>query len=163
MSESLNCYFYKYAGDPRVANKQFPPPEQAEYSCATIQPIEPLSDLEIRLIIDYPVQSGANVKPAVMNCNYVAIDGLYYKITNKERLPAKSLAIYATIDGLTSYWNQVSQCEGFCKRAGNKVDGYISDPVLQTYPERYNKCAPFTATSGGGFSNENQIILTYIK
>ena len=161
MSESLNCNFYKYSGDPRVANKVFP--DTPEYSCSTIQPLEPLSDLEIRLIIDYPNPEEGRTKPKVMDCNYVAIDGLYYKITNKERLPASSLAIYATIDGLASYWNQISQCEGFCKRAGNKVDGYISDPVLQTYPERYNKCGKFTATAGGGFSNENQIILTYIK
>lgn len=159
MSESLNCYFYKYEGDPRVADKQFPAPEHAEYSCSTIQPLEPLSDLDIRLIIDYPVQSGENVKPPVMNCNYVAIDGLYYKITNKERLPANALAIYATIDGVTSYWSQISSCAAICKRSTDKLNSFIYDPMYQTYTAPFNSYGSF----GSSFGNETQIVLTYIK
>ena len=157
MSESLNCNFYKYAGDPRVADKQFP--QIPEYSCSTIQPLEPLSDLDIRLIIDYPVQSGVNEKPKVMNCNYVAIDGLYYKITNKERLPANALAIYGTIDGLTSYWGQISSCAAICKRSTDKLNSFIYDPMYQTYTAPFNSYGSF----GSSFGNETQIVLTYIK
>lgn len=125
MAESLNCAFYKYTGDPRVANKSFPPPDQADYSCALITPLEPLSDIDVKLIISYPDNTAG--KPAVMTANYVAIDGLYYQITNKERLPGNALAIYATIDGLLSYWGQVSLCNGTCARNETRYNSQFAD------------------------------------
>ena len=122
MAESLNCAFYKYMGDPRVANKSL---GSAVHSCALIKPLEPLSDIEVRLIINYPDNTAG--KPAVMETNYVAIDGLYYQITNKERLPGIALAIYATIDGLLSYWGQVSQCNATCARSETKYNSQFAD------------------------------------
>lgn len=147
MSESLSCNFYKYTGDPRVANKNL---GSAIYTCSSIKPLEPLSDLDIKLIIDYPYHvenfpnsgdqstypSEGSQVPAVMGANYVAIDNLYYKITNKERLPANGLAIYATIDGLLSYWTEVSGCPCVCERSSTIYNSDIKDskyPVLQKY------------------------------
>lgn len=131
MSESLNCNFYKYTGDPRVANKNL---GSAIYTCSSIQPLEPLSDLDIKLIIDYPNNSLG--KPEVMDCNYVAIDNLYYKITNKERLPANGLAIYATIDGLLSYWTEVQECNGTCARSESVYNSQFVDPKYMLIQNR---------------------------
>ena len=122
MSESLNCDFYRYTGDPRVANKNL---GSAVYQCSSIKPVEPLSDLDIRLIIGYP--DNENGTPAVMSANYVAIDNKYYQITNKERLPANSLAIYGTIDGLMSYFGEVSACDCVCARNSEQYNSQFVD------------------------------------
>ena len=119
MSETLNCNFYKYTGDPRTANKAV---GNVIYTCSSIQPLEALNDLDIKLIIDYPD------KPAVMDCNYVAIDNKYYKITSKDRLTARGLAIYATIDGLLTYWGEVSNCPSVVERSTVKYNSEINDP-----------------------------------
>lgn len=154
MSESLNCDFYKYTGDPRVANKNL---GTAVYQCSSIKPVEPLSDLDIRLIIGYP--NNENGTPAVMSANYVAIDNKIYQITNKERLPANSLAIYATIDGLMSYWGEVSACDSICKRSTGGTNAFINDPYYQTYSDSSNGRGLFN----NSFSDGLQIILTYVK
>ena len=154
MSESLNCDFYKYTGDPRVANKNL---GSAVYQCSSIKPVEPLSDLDIRLIIGYP--ENENGTPAVMSANYVSIDNKYYQITNKERLPANSLAIYATIDGLMSYWGEVSACDSICKRSTNGTNAFINDSYYQTYSDSSNGRGIFN----NSFSDGLQIILTYVK
>ena len=165
MSESLNCNFYKYTGDPRVANKDLGV-GNIVYTCNSIKPLEALNDLDIKLIIDYPYfindqgktidrktsleVNGVNVypaglpnagqiiptKPFLMDANYVAFDKHYYKITSKERLNANSLAIYATIDGLLSYWTEVSGCPCVCERSSTIYNSDIKDskyPVLQKY------------------------------
>lgn len=147
MSESLSCNFYKYTGDPRVANKNL---GSAIYTCSSIKPLEPLSDLDIKLIIDYPYHvenfpnngdqstypSEGSQVPAVMKANYVAIDNLYYKITNKERLPANGLAIYATIDGLLSYWSEVKECDGTCARSESVYNSQFVDPKYMLIQNR---------------------------
>lgn len=158
MSESLNCNFYKYTGDPRVANKAL---GNVIYTCSSIKPLEALNDLDIKLIIDYPYfideqgktidrktnleVNGVNVypaglpnagqiipvKPFLMDANYVAFDKYYYRITSKERLTANSLAIYATIDSLKSYWNEIKNCEAIGLRSGNNKTLYIPDNKMK--------------------------------
>ena len=152
MAEPLSCIFYKYTGDPRVANKAL---GNAVHTCPLIKPLEPLSDLDIRLIIDYPDEEGT---PKVMSANYVAIDNKYYQITNKERLPGHALAIYATIDGLKTYWDEISACNGIVQRTGT-TNSYIYDPYYQTYLRSYVSYAPFS----GKFSDDYQIVLSYVK
>lgn len=155
MSESLNCIFYKYTEDPRVAYKNL---GDSVYDCESIKPVEPLSDLDIRLIIGYP--NNETGTPAVMNANYVAIDNKYYQITNKERLPANSLAIYATIDGLMSYWDEVKECDAIIQRSSNGTDSYIPDPYYQTYG---NYELDTIASKDSPFSDGYQFVLTYLK
>lgn len=170
MAESLNCIFYTYTGDPRVANKNL---GTAVHTCSVIAPIEPLSDLDIKLIIDYPYhvanypetgdsstypESGSQT-PAVMSANYVAIDNLYYQITNKERLNGNALAIYATIDGMKSYWGEISACDSICKRSSNGTDSFIPDATMQTYG--HSQIDTIAGTSP--FSSGYQFILTYLK
>lgn len=187
MSESLNCNFYKYTGDPRVANKSFDS-TNIVYTCSSIKPIEPLSDLDIKLIIDYPYfideqgktidrktnleVNGINVypaglpnageviptKPFLMDANYVAFDKHYYKITNKERLTANSLAIYATIDGLKSYWGEVKECEGTCARSESVYNSQFVDPKYMLIQNR-----EIETINIGDFSNfgDVKIIMCY--
>ena len=165
MSESLNCNFYKYTGDPRVANKSFDS-TNIVYTCSSIKPLEALNDLDIKLIIDYPYfideqgktidrktnleVNGVNVypsglpnagqviptKPFLMDANYVAFDKMWYKITSKERLTANSLAIYATIDGLKSYWTEVKECEGTCARSESVYNSQFVDPKYMLIQNR---------------------------
>ncbi len=157
MAESLNCDFYIYTGDPRRANKglsgQIP-----VHSCSSIAPLEALSDTQVRLIIDYPVQTG-NARPAVMCANYVSIDTMWYKITSKERLTGGSLAINAEIDGIYSYLSGVLASPAVVRRSSGSVDSYIHDPLYTPYPDSFNAYAPFS----GSFSGDSQIVLTYVK
>ena len=153
MGEPLNCAFYKYMGDPRVANKSL---GSAVHSCALIKPLEPLSDIEVRLIISYPDNSQG--KPAVMTANYVAIDGLYYQITNKERLPGNALAIYATLDGLLSYWNYVKNCPVIFARSSNSAAPDFQDPKFVI------ECGYETDTQHiGSLGDGSTIVLGYVK
>lgn len=171
MAESLSCNFYTYTGDPRVANKSM---GTAIHTCSTIEPLEALSDLDIKLVINYPyhvagytnTSSGASVYPsegsqvpAVMSANYVAIDNKYYQITNKERLTGNALAIYATLDGLMSYWSEVSNCDAIIDRAGDQSNSYISDPYYATYPNSFVS----VIASGESFSPDYDIIVSYVK
>lgn len=157
MAESLNCNFYVYTGDPRRADKGLAN-QTAVHSCSSIAPLEALSDTQIKLIIDYPVQSG-NTRPAVMGCNYVAIDDLWYKITNKERLTGGALAIYGEIDGIYSYLSGVLASPAVVRRSSGSVDSYIHDHLYTPYPDSFNAYAPFS----GSFSGDSQIVLTYVK
>lgn len=153
MAESLNCAFYKYMGDPRVANKSL---GSSVHSCALIKPLEPLSDIEVRLIINYPDNTAG--KPAVMTANYVAIDGLYYQITNKERLPGNALAIYATLDGLLSYWNYVKNCPVIFARSSNEAAPDFQDPKFVI------ECGYETDTINiGSLGDGSTIVLGYVK
>lgn len=154
MAEALNCYFYTYYGDPRIANKNL---GSSVHSCAAIHPLEPLSDVQIRLIINYPDNSEG--KPAVMSANYVEIDGLYYHIDDKKRLPGGALEIIATIDGLLSYWGEISACDSICRRSSTGTNAYISDGLYQVYADSFNGRGVFN----NSFSNDVQIVLTYVK
>lgn len=154
MAEALNCFFYRYTGDPRIANKSLGSPV---YSCASIHPLEPLSDVQIRLIIDYPDNSSG--KPAVMDANYVAIDGLYYHIDDKKRLTGAALEIIATIDGLLSYWSEISVCDSICRRSSTGTNAFIQDSLYQVFADSFNGRGVFN----NAFSNDVQIVLTYVK
>lgn len=157
MAESLNCNFYIYTGDPRRADKGLAN-QTASHSCSNIAPLEAMSDTQIKLIIDYPVQSG-DTRPAVMDCNYVAIDTLWYKITSKERLTGGALAIYGEIDGIYSYLSGVLASPAIVRRTSGSIDSYIFDPIYTPYPDSFNSYAPFS----GSFSSDSQIVLTYVK
>lgn len=157
MAESLNCDFYVYTGDPRRADKGLSS-QTAVHSCSSIAPLEALSDTQIKIIIDYPVQT-ENTRPAVMGANYVEIDNLWYKITSKERLTGGALAIYAEIDGIYSYLSGVLASPAVVRRSSGSVDSYIHDPLYTPYPDSFNAYAPFD----GSFSGNSQIVLTYVK
>lgn len=166
MSETLNCNFYKYTGDPRIAVKNAMENGAYKYltllyQCNSIKPLEPLNDLEIKLIIDYPYfidsqgktidrktnleVNGVNVypaglpnagqviptKPFLMDANYVAFDKMWYKITSKERLTANSLAIQAEIDGILTYWTDIRNCEAIGLRSSNNKTLYIPDNKMK--------------------------------
>lgn len=153
MSESLNCNFYKYTGDPRTANKAL---GNVIYTCSSIQPLEALNDLDIKLIIDYPDNTSG--KPALMDCNYVAIDNKYYKITSKDRLTARGLAIYATIDGLLTYWNEVKECPSIVERSTVKYNSEINDPQ---YP--VNQRLDVEVKSVCDLGDDDEMIFYYIE
>ena len=170
MSESLNCNFYEYTGDPRVANKSM---GTAVHTCSSIAPLEALSDLEIKLLINYPyhidgyenTSPGASVYPssgsqvpAVMRANYVAIDNNWYQITSKERLPGNALAIYATLDGVKSYWNSIRVCSCMFKRSSNAAAPDFQDP------EYVVQCGYLQDTvDGPGIGDGSIIVLGYVK
>lgn len=109
--------FYKYTGDPKRANKDL---GAVVVSSGVVQPLEPISNLTVRLTVDY--------KEAAMDCNYVGFDGAYYRITDRERLPAQAMRITARLDSLKTCWAQVANCPAICARSTVKYDSKINDP-----------------------------------
>lgn len=114
--------FYKYEGDPRTSNKTM---GNAVATSAQLHPLQSLSNLDAKLICDY--QENA------MSANYFECDGLYYKITNRERLTAGAMAITGTIDSLKSYWSQIVQCPCILERGAlERVNSKFVDPLYPT-------------------------------
>ena len=120
----IGVTFYNYTGDPRIANKTF----TNGYGATTLNPLREISNLEIEFDINY----NANI----MNADYVAAEGKYYKITNRERLLAGGMRIKAKLDSLASYWNQVRNCDAIVERSTVKMNSKINDPK---YPVEQKK------------------------
>lgn len=112
--------FYNYTGDPAVANKNL---GTVVGSTATLKPLENISNLDIRIVIDF--------KENFMGCNYIGCDGAYYKITDRQRAPAGAMMITARIDGVKSYWEQIKLCPCLASRSASRYTLYIPDNKIK--------------------------------
>lgn len=117
--------FYKYTGDPKVANKSL---GSVVVSSGAIKPLENLSNLSVRLLVNY--------NSSVMSCNYFEFEGLYYKITDREYTPSSGMQITATLDSLKSYYTQIKECDAVCERSSTKYNSKVNDPL---YPVEQRK------------------------
>lgn len=117
--------FYQYTGDPRVANKSL---GNAVHTTSTISPLETLSNLEMRLTVNYDDD--------IMTANYCEADGLYYKITDRKRGMAGSAEITARLDSVLSFWNQIKNCPSVCERSTTQYNGKINDPLYPVQQRR---------------------------
>lgn len=112
--------FYNYTGDPAVANKNL---GSVVGTTATLKPLENISNLDIRIVIDY--------NESFMGCNYIGADGAYYKITDRQRAPAGAMMITARIDGVKTYWAQIANCPCVAARSANQYTLYIPDNKIK--------------------------------
>lgn len=150
--------FYKYEGDPRTSNKTM---GNAVATSAQLHPLQSLSNLDAKLICDY--QENA------MSANYFECDGLYYKITNRERLTAGAMAITGTLDSLKSYWAQIVQCPCILGRGNlERVNSQFSDPLYPTY--QASAVQVFGAASGlfslatdSSGNNQDENVFAYVR
>ncbi len=152
--------FYNYTGDPRVANKTF----TNGYNATILNPLREISNLEIEFDINYNTN--------VMNADYVAAEGKYYKITDRERLLAGGMRIKAKLDSVKTYWDQIKNCDATCGRNQTKYNSQFVDPKYMMLQNReietfnigkfaefqdfkiimcYNGSAP--KTSGAGYTH----------
>ena len=118
---SISVTFYKYTGDPRVANKSI---ENAVGTAVTLHPLEPISNLEVKMIINY--------QSTLMTANYFSADGMYYEITDRKRLQAEAMEITGRLDSVKSYWDQVKNCDSIVERSTVKYNSKIDDPIYPT-------------------------------
>lgn len=107
--------FYTSADDPRQIKKTF----SAVGSATTLSPLEPISNLEVRMKIDY--------QAALMNANYFAADSKYYKITDRKRLPAGGEEIVGKVDVLATYQTQLQNCGVIAQRSANMYNADYPD------------------------------------
>lgn len=124
----IEVIFYNYTGDPRVANKTL----TNGYGATTLNPLREISNLEIEFDINY--------NENVMNADYVAAEGKYYKITNRERLLAGGMRIKAKLDSVKSYWDQIKNCDAIVERSTVKYNGEINDPMYPVKQRQITEC-----------------------
>lgn len=143
---SISVTFYKYTGDPRVANKSL---GSAVHTTSTIAPLEPLSNLEMRLIVNYDAD--------IMTANYCLANGLYYKITDRKRGMAGSAEITARLDSVLSFWDQIKTCPAIIERSEKAYDGEINDPLYPVKQRKKVECKKLFE-----FPNSDRIVIWYI-
>lgn len=138
--------FYKYTGDPRVANKSL---GTAVHTTGSLKPLEPLSNLEVRIVVNYDED--------IMTANYCESEGLYYKITDRKRGLAGAAEITARLDSLLSFWSEISTCPAIIERAENAYDGEINDPLYPVKQRSEVECRRLFS-----FPNSDRIVIWYI-
>lgn len=119
----INVSFYKFYGDPRTANKNL----GAQIgSTITLQPLEKISNLDVRMIINY--------NSAIFDCNYFVAENFIYNVTSRNRMTAEAMEIIGRLDSVSSYWDAIKNCPCMCNRTADAARGtfFINDPVMRT-------------------------------
>lgn len=119
----IEIEFYKFYGDPRTANKNL---GNQVGSDVTLQPLEAISNLEVRMIINY--------NSDFFECNYFTAESMVYHITGMRRLTAEAMEITGRLDSVASYWDKIKKCPCMCDRTADAARGtfFINDPILRT-------------------------------
>ena len=122
--------FYTCTDDPRVANKE--PSAISGGVTGTLKPLEPLSNLEARIVVNY-IES-------CMVADYFSIDDnsltMYYKITNRERGLAGQMIITGTLDSVLTYWDKLKDCSATCGRNEKIYNSQFVDPKYMMIQNR---------------------------
>lgn len=126
----VTATFYKCTDDPRVANKTVT--AISEGTTGILKPLEPLSNLDARLVVDY--------RTNFMFADYFSISdngtNLYYKITNRERGLAGEMIITGTLDSVKTYWGTLKECSATCARNEKKYNSQFVDPKYMMIQNR---------------------------
>lgn len=107
--------FYYSSDDPRKLDKSM----TAIGTATTIQPLEPVSNLEVRVKINY--------QEALLSANYFVADGKYYKITDRKRLPAGGEELIGKVDVLKTYSGAIKSAECICERSSAMCSADFAD------------------------------------
>lgn len=113
---SITVEFYSCSDDYRTMNKTM----KSVGKSTTLQPLEPISDLEVRMLINY--------QSDLLVANYFKADGKYYKITGRSRVPAKAQEIIGMVDVLKTYNNSIRACNAICARSDQQYNADYPDP-----------------------------------
>lgn len=147
-----NATFYTYTGDPRKANKV--PDMSAISSTAALKPLESLSNLTARIVVNY--------NDSFMNADYFSIldngKNLYYEITDRQRGTAGEIIATGTLDALATFWGRVRLCPAVCERSTAKFNGQINDPK---YPTRQRQTVEVKKIFQ--MSNADAEVMAYIE
>lgn len=112
---SISVDFYKCSDDYRTMNKTM----TAVGSSTTLQPLDPISDLEVKMLINYQAE--------LLNANYFNADGKYYKITGRSRVPAQAQEIIGMVDVLKTYNDSIRTCNAICVRSDQQYNSDYPD------------------------------------
>lgn len=121
---SIAVTMYTYKGDPRVANKTL----TLQGTTKTINPLEPMSNLRMRMVLNYV--------PENMTADYFSYlengTTMYYKIVDRQRLPAQAMEIIGELDSVLTYWDNIKDCDCIVDRSTVKYNSKIDDPLYPT-------------------------------
>ena len=112
---AIGVSFYLCTDDPRKLDKSM----SGIGSATALSPLEPISNLEVRMKIDY--------QEALMSANYFLADGKYYKITDRKRLPAGGEEIIGKVDVLKTYSGAIKAAECICERSSSMCSADFAD------------------------------------
>lgn len=105
---AFSIHFKQTTSDPKTAEKKFVANIDYEKTCT---PYEALDDLNGYVIIDYDSN--------VMGCNYAEYDGKKYFVTDRVRQPGQKLQVRLRIDSLSTYWEQINQCQAMVRTSSD--------------------------------------------
>lgn len=96
----------------------------------TINPYEPVSDLEGYVIVNY--------NSAYENMNYAAYDNDFYFIVDREKMIGGKMKLYLRMDVLMSFSTDIVNCPIVVLRSEvtSKHNAYIQDGLRVTYADR---------------------------
>lgn len=123
----MTATFYDYTGVPFQIDKVLGDPFGTSQ---LLKPYEPLSDLEGKIILDYN-QLYFRSNYCILNFNDPESPEYTknYFITNRELLPGGKMALYLSVDSLTTYKTGVLKTKVICVRCSltEKQSPYIYD------------------------------------
>lgn len=137
MGFSVSLYFC--SDDNRVVSKNL----QHIITVNGLEPSEPLSVIEPRVVVEY---NGA----FPMSVNYMSCWGRYYFVTNIELIRGQRAILTGKVDVLKTYESDIRNSQGLCIRNENTGIGGQKDPKLPLEPTRMIKVARFSKSLNRG-------------
>lgn len=108
---SFTITLEKTTSDPKQAVKSIVPESAVTKDCT---PYETLDDLNGYVILDYD--------STLMDKNYAQYDGKFYFVTDRTRDIGHKMKIFLRIDSLSTYWNQIKECDAVVNTTTNPSD-----------------------------------------
>lgn len=111
---------YNTTSNPKALNKDL----TNSIEIQTINPYEPVSDLEGYVIVNY----NSNYE----NMNYAKYDNDYYFIVDREKMIGGKMKLYLRMDVLMSFQTGIKNCDCVFERSENLFNNYIVDEKQPT-------------------------------